>query len=108
MAWSEWKKFGSYSKYHYDAGIKVATNEVTVPEDCTSGVLLVISYANANGFSISDGTGIASKTALFEDIGTGGTGYVKMYAYNCTFNKNGVFTVSKTSANYALDVLILY
>lgn len=108
MAWSEWKKFGSYSKYHYDATNNMITNEVTVPEDCTSGVLLVIGYNSVAGFSISDGTGIVSKNALFENIGTGGIGNVKMYAYNCTFNKNGVFTVNKSNRDYAFDVLILY
>ena len=108
MAWSEWKKFGSYSKYHYDAGNRMASNEVTVPNDCTSGVLLVIGYKSLSNFSISNGTGIVSKTALFENIGTGGVGNVKMYAYNCTFNKNGVFTVNRGNEDYAFDVLILY
>ena len=108
MAWSEWKKFGSYSKYHYDAGTGMASNNVTVPKDCTNGILLVIIYHTVTNFSINDGTGIASKTALFENIGTGGIGNVKMYAYNCTFNKNGVFTISQQSAGYAFDALILY
>ena len=110
MAWSEWKKFGggSYSKYHYDAATGVTSNDVTVPEDCTSGILLVIIYNYATNFKINDGTGIASKTALFENMGTGGIGNVKMYAYNCTFNKKGVFTISQQSAGYAFDVLILY
>ena len=108
MAWSEWKKFGSYSKYHYDAGTGMASNNVTVPKDCTSGILLVIIYHTADNFKINDGTGIASKTALFENIGTGGIGNVKMYAYNCTFNKNGVFTMSISSPTYAFDALILY
>ena len=108
MAWSEWKKFGSYSKYHYSPANLNTTNKVTVPNDCTSGILLVICYNNVSGFSISDGTGIVSKNALFENIGTGGIGNVKMYAYNCTFNKNGVFTVNRGVADYAFDVLILY
>ena len=108
MAWSEWKKFGSYSKYHYDAGNGMASNDVTVPEDCTNGILLVICYNDVSGFSISNGTGIVSKKALFENIGTGGIGNVKMYAYNCTFNKNGVFTMSISSQTYAFDALILY
>lgn len=108
MAWSEWKKFGSYSKYHYSPANLKRTNKVTVPNDCTSGVLLVIAYNTISGFSISDGTGIVSKTALFENIGTGGIGNVKMYAYNCTFNKNGVFTMSISSDTYAFDALILY
>ena len=108
MAWSEWKKFGSYSKYHYSPANQNSTNKVTVPNDCTSGILLVICYNNVSGFSISDGTGIVSKNALFENIGTGGVGNVKMYAYNCTFNKNGVFTMSRSSNTYAFDALILY
>ena len=109
MAWSEWKKFGSYSKYHHDAGNNEATNTITVPNDCTSGVLLVIAYHTVTNFSISDGTGIASKTVLFENIGTGGIGNVKMYAYNCTFNKNGVFTISRQEVGgFAFDALILY
>lgn len=107
MAWSEWKKFGSYSKYHYDAG-NSTSNDVTVPKDCTNGILLAIMYNASYNFRINDGTGIASKTALFENIGTGGVGNVKMYAYNCTFNKNGVFTVIKDYPDYAFDVLILY
>ena len=108
MAWSEWRKFGSYSKYHYSPANLKLTNEVTVPNDCTSGVLLVIGYIGLSNFSISNGTGIVSKTALFENIGTGGVGCVKMYAYNCTFNKNGVFTMSISSGTYAFDALILY
>lgn len=108
MAWSEWKKFGSYSKYHYDAGNGMASNDVTVPEDCTSGILLVIIYNVVTNFKINNGTGIASRTVLFENMGTGGIGNFKMYAYNCTFNKNGVFTISQQSAGYAFDALILY
>lgn len=108
MAWSEWKKFGSYSKYHYDAENGRATNDVTVPKDCTSGILLVINYHTVTNFKINDGTGIASKTALFENMGTGGIGNVKMYAYNCTFNKNGVFTISRQEAGNAFDALIFY
>ena len=108
MAWSEWKKFGSYSKYHYDAGNEMASNDVAVPKECTSGILLVIIYNTATNFRINNKTGIASKTALFENIGTGGIGNVKMYAYNCTFNKNGVFTISQQSAGYAFDALIFY
>ena len=69
MGWSEWKKFGSYSKYHYDAGNEMASNDVTVPKDCTSGILLVIIYHTATNFRINNKTGIASKTALFENIG---------------------------------------
>ena len=33
MAWSEWKKFGSYSKYHYDAGNSTSNGVFTVNKD---------------------------------------------------------------------------
>ena len=108
MAWSEWKKFGSYSKYHYDASNQEVTNSITVPSDCDSGILVIIGYNIISSFSINNGTGIASKTPLFENIGTGGIGNVKMYAYNCTFNKSGTFTISKSNRDYAFDALILY
>ena len=107
MAWSEWKKFGSYSKYYY-VSASGDKNTVTVPEDCTNGILLVLSYLSVESFNISDGTGIVSKTPIFENIGTGGIGYFKMYGYNCTFNKSGTFTISRTNTSYAFDVLILY